>query len=48
MIVSKILKKFSLKNKVAIVIGGSVQIGSQTIEILLDAATTFVSIDYLK
>ena len=48
MIVSKILKKFSLKNKVAIVTGGSVQIGSQTIEILLDTATTFVSIDYLK
>ena len=48
MIVSKILKKFSLKNKVAIVTGGSVQIVSQTIEILLDTATTFVSIDYLK
>ena len=48
MIVSKILKKFSLKNKVAIVTGGSGQIGRQTIQILLDAGAVVINVDYLK
>ena len=38
-------KKFSLKNRTAIVIGGSGQLGYQTIKILLDAGAKVVNFD---
>ena len=45
---NKIFKKFSLKNKIAIVVGGSGQIGKQTINILLEAGATVINLDYLN
>ncbi len=39
------LNKFSLKNKTALVIGGSGQIGQETCKILLDAGAKIVNVD---
>ena len=41
----KVLKKFSLKNKTALVIGGSGQIGQETCKILIDAGAKVVNVD---
>jgi len=48
MMTNKLFKKFNLKNKVAIVAGGSGQIGRQTIIILLNAGATVINVDYSK
>ena len=45
---NKIFKKLRLKNKIAIVVGGSGQIGKQTINILLEAGATVINLDYLN
>ena len=41
----KILNKFLLKNKYAVVIGGSGQIGIETCRILLEAGATVINVD---
>lgn len=42
---SKIFKKFALKDKIAIVVGGSGQLGNQTVDILLKAGCKVINVD---
>ena len=41
----ELFKKFELKNKVSLVVGGSGQIGSETVKVLLAAGSTVINID---
>ena len=41
----ELFKKFQLKDKVSLVVGGSGQIGSETVDVLLAAGSTVVNID---
>ncbi len=42
---SKIINKFNLNGKTAIVIGGSGLIGSQTVNTLIDAGCNVINVD---
>ena len=41
----ELFKKFQLKGKISLVVGGSGQIGSETIKVLLAAGSTVINID---
>ena len=41
----ELFKKFQLKGKISLVVGGSGQIGSETVKVLLAAGSTVINID---